>query len=60
MKYIKTYIAVLATLLACFGSAHLALAQTALEGQNLSALSPENLAMPRPTAPFPTFQAKLY
>lgn len=51
MKYLVKSFGVLA-LLACLGSAPLVLAQTALEGNNLSALAPENLAKPRPEAPF--------
>ena len=38
--------------IACLGSAPSSPAQTALEGQNLSALSPENLAKARPKPPF--------
>ena len=36
----------------CLGIASLSLAQTALDGQYLSALAPENLSKPRPAPPF--------
>ncbi|MBN4075634.1 hypothetical protein JYU22_03540 [Gammaproteobacteria bacterium AH-315-E17] len=51
MKYRVIWFGVL-TMLACLSNGSLTLAQTALDGQNLSALSPENLAKPRPAAPF--------
>ena len=51
MKYGIKIFGVLATL-ACLTVSPMSLAQTALQGQNLSALAPENLARPRPAPPF--------